>query len=210
MYNDQSNSHPDRIVNIKQPHIRPIVRGKAGRDTEFGAKISCSLVDGFIYLDHLGWNAFNEQHDLQVQIEKFKDRFGYYPASVHADHIYGSQDNRRYMKSRNIRYYGKALGRPPKLTKAQKKALRTGAGIRNGIEGKFGEGKRKYQLDCVKAKTQAISESWIASALFVMNLAHWLRAFFFVPCCKLVIAEFQRLFSNTKEHYCSETAISIA
>jgi IS5 family transposase len=210
MYNDLSNSHPDRIVNLKQPHVRPIVRGKAGRDTEFGAKISCSLVDGFIYLDHLGWNAFNEQHDLKVQIENFKERFGYYPASVHADHIYGSHDNRRYMKARNIRYYGKALGRPPKLTKAQKKALKTGAGIRNGIEGKFGEGKRKYQLDCVKTKTQATSESWIAGALFVMNLAHWLRADFFVLCCKWIITEFQRLFSNIKEQFYSETAISMA
>ena len=210
MYNDLSNSHPDRIVNIKQPYVRPIVRGKAGRDTEFGAKISCSLVDGFVYLDHLGWNAFNEQHDLKVQTENFKERFGYYPASIHADHIYGSHENRRYMKARDIRYYGKALGRPPKLTKAQKKALRTGVGIRNGIEGKFGEGKRKYQLDCVKTKTQATSESWIASVLFVMNLAHWLRADFFVLCGKWIVTEFQRLLSNIKEHNYSEIDISLA
>jgi hypothetical protein len=30
----------DRIVSITQPHIRPIVRGKAGKPVEFGAKLA--------------------------------------------------------------------------------------------------------------------------------------------------------------------------
>ncbi len=30
----------DRIVSLAQPHIRPIVRGKAGTPVEFGAKIA--------------------------------------------------------------------------------------------------------------------------------------------------------------------------
>ena len=33
----------DRIVSIEQPHIRPIVRGKAGKSVEFGSKISVSI-----------------------------------------------------------------------------------------------------------------------------------------------------------------------
>lgn len=41
----------DRIVSINQPHIRPIVRGKAGKPVEFGAKISASCVDGYVFLD---------------------------------------------------------------------------------------------------------------------------------------------------------------
>jgi len=36
----------DRIVSISQPHVRPIVRGKAGTKVEFVAKISLSLIDG--------------------------------------------------------------------------------------------------------------------------------------------------------------------
>ena len=31
-----------RIVSLNQPHIRPIVRGKAGKAVEFGAKLSAS------------------------------------------------------------------------------------------------------------------------------------------------------------------------
>lgn len=35
----------DRIVSLTQPHVRPIVRGKAGSSVEFGAKLSASCYD---------------------------------------------------------------------------------------------------------------------------------------------------------------------
>ena len=47
----------DRIVSLSQPHVRPIKRGKAGRDTEFGAKLSLSVVGGFSFLDRLSWDS---------------------------------------------------------------------------------------------------------------------------------------------------------
>jgi Transposase domain (DUF772). len=40
----------DRIVNLRQPHVRPIVRGKAGHPVEFGQKLGFSVVDGFTLL----------------------------------------------------------------------------------------------------------------------------------------------------------------
>ena len=66
------------------------------------------------------------------------------------------------------------------MSRQQKQMLRTEARLRNRIEGKFGEGKRKYDLNLVKAKTMNTSESWIAAVFFVMNLAHWWRLDFFV------------------------------
>ena len=39
----KSRSMPDRIVNLVQRHVRPIVRGKARAAVEFGAKISVSV-----------------------------------------------------------------------------------------------------------------------------------------------------------------------
>ena len=181
MHDTCSQSIPDRIVSLTQPHVRPIVRGKSGRDTEFGAKLSCSLVDGYAFLDHLSWDAFNESGDLVMQVEQYKARFGFYPESVHADQIYGNRENRQYLKERGIVYAGKALGRPRQMTPEEKRAFKKAMGIRSRIEGKFGEGKRKYDLGLVKTKTQLTSESWIASVFFVMNLAHWLRADFFAP-----------------------------
>ena len=58
----------DRIVSIFQSHVRPIVRGKAGRKKEYGAKIGVSVVNGFTYIDHLSWDAYNEGSDLMLQI----------------------------------------------------------------------------------------------------------------------------------------------
>ncbi len=62
-----------RIVSLSQPHVRPIVRGKARSPTEFGAKLSVSSVDSFIFLDHLSWENFNESQDLKEQVENYKD-----------------------------------------------------------------------------------------------------------------------------------------
>jgi len=179
MYDRKVHSVSDRIVNIAQPYVRPMVRGKSKNKTEFGAKISASLVDGYAYLDHLSWDAFNEGTYLIGQVERYRDRFGFYPALVGGDNIYGTRENRRYLKKLGIEFSGKALGRPPKLTEEEarlaRKKRKSQAGLRNGIEGKFGEGKRKYDLDLVKTKTMSTSESWIAAVFFVMNLARWQR-----------------------------------
>jgi hypothetical protein len=39
MYDNKISRIEDRIVSLNQPHIRPIVRGKAGTPVEFGAKL---------------------------------------------------------------------------------------------------------------------------------------------------------------------------
>jgi len=210
MFDKRENSHPDRIVSLRQPHVRPIVRGKAGKDTEFGSKLSCSLVGKFVYLDHLDWNAFNESQDLLSQVERYKERFGFYPESVLVDQIYGTRENRHKLKELGIRYCGKALGRPLQLTAKEKKELRRELSLRSRIEGKFGEGKRKYQLDCVKAKTLETSESWIASVLFVMNLAAWLRADFIVFIFRVLKNQTQWLFEILNEHCSNEKDLSFA
>ncbi len=52
MYENESTRIDDRIVSITQPHIRPLVRGKAGKPVEFGAKISVSCFEQYVFLDH--------------------------------------------------------------------------------------------------------------------------------------------------------------
>lgn len=53
MYDNHTHSVPDRIVSLSQPWVRPIVRGKAGKPVEFGAKLDISVVDGFTRLEYL-------------------------------------------------------------------------------------------------------------------------------------------------------------
>jgi len=181
MYDQQTHRIPGRIVSLSQPHVRPMVRGKAHASTEFGAKLSVSLVDGYAYLDRISWEAYNESQDLAEQVERFRAHFGHYPAVVIADTIYGTRANRRYCKQRGIRFSGKPLGRPPaddQQRKAAKQQRKQEAKQRNRIEGKFGEGKRKYQLGRVRTKRQDTSEHWIAMTFFAMNIAAVLRQYF--------------------------------
>ena len=86
------------------------------------------------------------------------------------------------------------MARPPKLSKEQKRELKKALGIRNRIDGKFGEGKRKYDLDFVKTRDPKTSESWIASVFFVMNLAHWLGVNFFVFIIQAALRELNSYF----------------
>ena len=85
IYKSRSRRCDARIVNILQPHVRAIVRGKVSKSTEFGAKLSVSMVDGIALVDHIGWDAFNENQDLIAQIERYKQRYGHYPERVLAD-----------------------------------------------------------------------------------------------------------------------------
>ncbi len=72
--------------------------------------------DGFAFVDRIGWNAFNEGTDLKSQVERYRNRFGYLPETVLADQLYGTRDNRRFLKELGVRFGGKVLGRPPKET----------------------------------------------------------------------------------------------
>lgn len=116
MYKTYQRKISDRIVSVSQPHVRPIVRGKAGRDVEFGAKLSGSVVDGYVFLDRLSWDAYHEASDLSDQVEKYRKRFGFYPEAVVGDNIYGTRSNRAWLKEKRIRFSGRRLGRPPKET----------------------------------------------------------------------------------------------
>ena len=178
MYENESTRIDDRIVSITQPHIRPIVRGKAGNPVEFGAKLSVSCFDNYVFLDHLSWSNFNESGDLKTQIEEYKNLTGYYPNSVHVDRIYRTRENRAWCKERGIRISGPRLGRPPKnVSRATKTQAAYDEKFRNAIEGKFGQAKRRYGLNCIMAKLSETAETSIAITFLVINLSTLLRQF---------------------------------
>ncbi|HHD82881.1 MAG TPA: IS5 family transposase [Bacteroidetes bacterium] len=180
MYDAREHSVENRIVSISQPHIRPIVRGKVSAPTEFGAKISLSPVDGFARIEKFSWETFNESTTLQEEIERYKSRHGFYPVSVHVDKIYRTRRNIGYCKKNNIRISGPPLGRPRKddneelRIKQEKQDLRE----RVLIEGKIGEGKRRYSMARIMAKLPDTSESVIGIIFLVMNLEKKLRLLF--------------------------------
>ena len=176
MYENESKRIDDRIVSINQPHIRPIVRGKAGKPVEFGAKLSVSCFEKYVFLDHVRWDNFNESGDLKTQVEAYKKLTGYYPDSVHVDKIYRTRANRAWCRERGIRISGTPLGRPPKnISKETKKQALEDETVRNAIEGKFGQAKRRYSLNRIMAKLSETAETSIAITFLVNQLSTLLR-----------------------------------
>ena len=174
MYRNDTNRVTDRIVSIFQPHVRPIVRGKSKAPTEFGAKIGASVVKGYTFIDHHSWDAYNEESDLELQIDLYRERLGYFPARVYADKIYMNRNNRLLMKELEIKAMGKPLGRPPKegIYKAE---LQKAVGERNEVEGTFGTGKRIYRANNIRAKLPETAACWTGMCYFVKNVMKFLR-----------------------------------
>jgi IS5 family transposase len=189
MYGSGTKRIEGRIVSISQPHVRPIVRGKAGRPVEFGAKVSVSLVEGYTFIERMSWENFNESKELIGQIEGYRERFGWYPESVHADKIYRTRENLRYCEEHGIRLSGPKLGRPKKEIGTEEKAqMRQDELVRNAIEGKFGQGKRRFRLACIRGKLPETSGSMIALVFLLMNLEKLLKGVFLHFCRQWIIS----------------------
>lgn len=189
MYDAKEHTVSDRIVSIHQPHVRPIVRGKANAKVEFGSKIHISLVDGYAFLDELSWDAFNEGTHMMTYVEQYRRRFGYYPAEVLADQIYCNRNNRKELKGKGIRLLAKPLGRPSAVKKEHVRP-----GERNPVEGKFGQAKTAYGLANIRARLKDTSESWVACIFLVLNLVKLAGV---APLCLLIKIISQR-FSASK------------
>ena len=145
MYRTNWRSIADRLVSISQPHVRPIVRGKASASTEFGMKLSISVVDGWSMVEQLSWNNYNEGGDLVRDSERYRERYGSYPASVHAD-----------------------------KHRARRKQIREDESIRNAVEGRVGVARRCYSLDRMMTRLADSSQTVVGIVFLVMNLERWL------------------------------------
>ena len=67
---------------MSQPFVRPIVRGKAGKPVEFGAKLDISVVDGWTRLECCSFDTYNEAGNLREMTERFRAREGRYPSRI--------------------------------------------------------------------------------------------------------------------------------
>ena len=174
MYDGKLQSHPNRIVNIYQPYVRAIPRGKDKNSIEFGAKLGVSEISGFSRIDRISWEAYSESKDLVLQVEEYRKLFGYYPEVVMADGAYLGRANRKYLQGRNIRHTGKAMGRPRQMTRSERLEIKKERGERNHVEGKFGQAKNGYGLTDIRARGKVTSEAWIGGIWLAMNLKRYM------------------------------------
>jgi hypothetical protein len=195
MYKDKTHSVDNRIVSLRQPHIRPIVRGKAGRKYEFGQKVSTSVINDYTFIERQSYDNFNEGTTLKESVERYKTRFGYYPEAVLADQLYRNRENLRYCKKHGIRLSGPALGRPRSQDSKVLKALaRQDSSERNMIEGRYGIAKRRYGMGRLLAYLPETAQTQVAMQILCMNMDTRLRFILdFILCLlKTLFGNFNR------------------
>ena len=174
MYDNNMHKVPDRIVSISQPYVRPIVRGKASKPTEFGAKLHLSIDErGFARIEHLSFDAYNEGPMLIQALDAYKYRNGHYPARVLVDQLYRTTDNIAFCKKNGIRISGPKLGRPTKdkiKRKSEKKISDQDNVDRIQIERFFSTAKRKNGMGLIDRKREDSSLMTIAFSVLVTNI----------------------------------------
>ena len=170
MYRRKVNRIAERIVSFHRPYVRPIKRGKSGKDVEFGGKGALAQVDGFLFLDHFAHEAFAEEGVTACHLEAYVARFGKLPPSFTGDQKYGTRANRELMGNLDIRGSFRPLGRRAKAVWKEDRWFRKKQKERNRIEGSLGHGKEHYGLDRVRYSVRDGSEIWVRAGILAMNL----------------------------------------
>jgi IS5 family transposase len=167
LYGSQEVKH--RIVSLHKPQVRPIIRGKEIKPVEFGAKVHKVQVDGLSFIEYLSYENFNEGTRLKQSVAFHQKHFGKC-SQLAADAIYATNENRRYCTSMDIATSFKAKGRQGKM-EDQKSTMRSALSTARStvLEGSFGNEKKHYLLDKVRAKTEATEITWIFFGMMTAN-----------------------------------------
>jgi hypothetical protein len=172
----ENNTHKvaDRIVSISQPYVRPVVRGKVSKPTEFGAKLHLSIDEyGFARIEYLSFDAYNEGPMLIQALEAYKYHHGCYPERVLVDQIYRTRPNIAFCQKNGIRISGPRLGRPAKNDEIRRKDAKTAAqdnADRIQIERYFSTAKRRNGMGLITKKREDTSLTTIALSVLVTNI----------------------------------------
>lgn len=160
----------DRIVSLRKPYLRPIVRGKEAKAVEFGCKVNKLQVNGLSFIEHLSYDAFNEGTRLKSCVGLHRELFG--RCSHHsADKIYATNENRRYCTKENITTNFVPKGRQKQAHVEQAKLMRSVLDKERGtrLEGSFGNEKNHYLLQKVGARNALTEKCWIFFGIMTAN-----------------------------------------
>lgn len=169
MYDEKTNTVPERIVSLDKDYIRPIVRGKETKRVEWGAKVNMLQVDGINFIEHLNFEAFHEGKRLQSSVRLHRKLFGKC-THISADQIYATNANRSWCRKEKIQTGFVRKGRAGKHEKQRRQLaalINTFRATR--LEGSFGCEKEHYHLKRVKARTKSTEILWIFFGVMTAN-----------------------------------------
>jgi hypothetical protein len=168
-YGDNS-SIQDRIVSLRKPYVRPIIRGKESKPVEFGAKVNKLLVDGISFIEHISFDAFNESTRFTQGVHLQRKLFG--KCTHHsADAIYATNKNRKYCTKEKITTNFIPKGKQKLQHIEQSKIMRTQLNKQRStvLEGSFGNDKNHYLLQKINARNRDTEVCWIFFGMLTAN-----------------------------------------
>ncbi|MBI3619412.1 transposase [Candidatus Peregrinibacteria bacterium] len=161
----------DRIVSLHAPMIRPIPRGKeGGRKTEFGKKITCSVIGGtLLRMDRIDDDPFSDTEMVPDAIATHERCFGRKPSEINTDRGGHTPEIHALLETQDITDGVQWKGARPKNAPAPPDhAIKRMRRQRSGVEGKFGTLKTRYCCDRNPYKHDHAHVK-IAFALLAMN-----------------------------------------
>lgn len=112
MLDNHTRSIADRIVNVSQPFVLLLVRGKVDKPVEFGAKLDISVVDRWTRLECCSFDVYYETGNIQKMVERFWEWENHYHCRILTDRIYGNREKFSYCIQHRIGLSDTALGHP--------------------------------------------------------------------------------------------------
>jgi IS5 family transposase len=164
----------NRMVSIFDPHARPIRRGKARADTEFGRKVLIGETDhGIITTYEVPKENLSDTALLKSAVKGHRRLFRKRLRAVATDRGFYSQGNEGWLKEQGVRqialpFRGKA-NRERRQHERQswfRRLLR----FRAGSEGRVSLLKRRFGLDRSLMRGSPGTEIWVGQGIFAHNL----------------------------------------
>lgn len=171
MIQKKTYSVKNRIVSFHEPTVRPIVRGKEGKNVEFGSKVGISVIGGFLGVSHnVSSDNYSDSVILEDTLKRYEDIRGKPPTETVGDRGFHSPKNHDTLEEKQIRDGLEYRGKIPKKRQKylpDKKTLKRMKNQRSVVEGRIGNLKRMGQK--CKYKTENM-QTWVSTGLIMMNL----------------------------------------
>lgn len=171
MFDERKHRVGSRIVSISQPHVRPIVRGKAKSPVEFGPKYDVSIDEkGHARLEKALFEPYNEYGVFKDAVERYRARTGHYPARALVDRIYRTKENRGFCKEQGITMCGRGPGRPPRQDRESRRREARDETDRIEVGRFFSREKRTCGAALLVTRLAETTLASLALSVFVANL----------------------------------------
>jgi len=166
----------NRIVSFHEEDVRPIFRGKEGKQTEFGPKVALNVIGGgLVQTTKLSNNNFSDTEMIEASLNTNHHTFGRDPTEYIVDRGGHSPQNHELLNQKNITDGIQYRGKIPKKAKLPPETTRRRMyKQRSIVEGKIGTFKTSYGGNRNKYKNDK-AQCWMSFGFIAMN-AVWAAA----------------------------------